>query len=480
MTIAQIKKFPQNLVDCFIPTKTNNYTPYALGRKALSTYSAILIAIKVVVSILFIFYPNLAYLSDVTPDKLISLTNQARQAQGLNTLVVNSKLTSAAQSKAQDMLKNNYFAHISPAGITPWKWIRDSGYSYIYAGENLAMDFVTAQAVHNAWIASSSHQANILSPNFKEIGLAVVCGSLKENETCVVVQTFGSQTLTQATKPTLAISPEIPPKKEVQPKEVSYPSTDTIPPEPPQIVSPQKDSFITNSTPTISGKAEPGSFIDLLINGKAIDKTQTKEDGNFSYTIFSTSSLKDGSYELRARAKDKAGNISQLSELSKFTLDTQPPIIDIANSYVTFNKEKKRLDIFTYVQEDAEKVSALTGSDQIELNNNFGLWAGSINLKDGSPPSVEIKAQDKAGNTILVPIPTQGKIQSAFIGPTKETGQNLNVKANQLSKKLYFAALILLACALALNILVKIKIQHPSTIVSTLLLIGMAIFLILI
>ena len=374
MTKVQVKKFPQNLVDCFIPTKTNNYTPYALGRKELSAYSAILIVIKVVVSILFIFYPNLAYLSDVTPDKLISLTNQARQAQGLNTLVVNSKLTSAAQAKAQDMLKNDYFAHISPAGITPWKWIKDSGYNYIYAGENLAMDFVTAEAVHNAWMASPSHQANILSPNFKEIGVACVCGSLEENETCVVVQTFGSQTL-QAAKPTLAISPEISPEKEVH---------------------------------------------------------------------------------------------------------TQPPIIDIANSYVTFDKEKKRLDIFTYVQEDAEKVSALTGSDQIELNNNFGLWAGSINLKDGSPPSVEIKAQDKAGNTILVPIPTQGKIQSAFIGPTKETGQNLNVKANQLSKKLYFAALILLACALVLNILVKIKIQHPSTIVSTLLLIGMAIFLILI
>lgn len=415
MTKEKIKKFPQHLTDCFIPTKTNSYKPYVLGHKALSTYSAILIFIKVAVSILFVFYPNLAYLSDVTPDKLISLTNQSRIALGLNPLTVNSKLTTAAQNKAQDMLENDYFNHTSPDGTTPWKWIKESGYSYIYAGENLAMDFISAEATHNAWMASDTHQANILNPNYKEIGMAALCGEFQEKSTCIVVQMFGATSSQVATpKPTLATPPptlpEVQPSQEVVPAtEVTPPSIDTIPPESPE-----------------------------------------------------------------------TGNVGQPSEVHKFTIDTQPPVIDIANSYVTFDKEKKQLDVFAYVQENPEKVLALSSTDQIELNNNFGLWTGSLKIKDGFPPSIEIEAYDAAGNAIKIPLPTQGKIQSAFIGPANQPAQSLSLRANQISKKIYLGALAFLACALILNILIKIKIQNPSTIIFSLLLCGMTILLLLI
>jgi uncharacterized protein YkwD len=130
--------------------------------------------------------------SGITSEKLFELTNQSRTEQGIEKLTINQNLISAANSKARDMFKHNYFAHTSPQGIDPWYWIRQAGYSYQYAGENLAMDFVTSAAVHKALIASATHRKNILNPNYKEIGIAVLSGNFEGRQTIIVVQTFGA------------------------------------------------------------------------------------------------------------------------------------------------------------------------------------------------------------------------------------------------------------------------------------------------
>ena len=118
-----------------------------------------------------------AFASPVTSEKLIELTNQARTDNGLTTLVVNSILTASAQGKVGDMLEKNYFAHTSPEGLTPWYWFKLVGYDYIFAGENLAKNYATAEAMFDAWMASPTHRANILSENYKEIGIAIAGNS---------------------------------------------------------------------------------------------------------------------------------------------------------------------------------------------------------------------------------------------------------------------------------------------------------------
>ena len=55
-------------------------------------------------------------------------------------LAKSDMLQEAAEKKAQDMIENNYFAHTSPQGKTPWHWVEESGYDYRYAGENLAIN----------------------------------------------------------------------------------------------------------------------------------------------------------------------------------------------------------------------------------------------------------------------------------------------------------------------------------------------------
>ena len=59
---------------------------------------------------------------------------------------MNPKLNEAAQLKAQDMFRYNYWAHTSPRGVEPWKWLGDVGYTYSIAGENLAKNYPTAVA----------------------------------------------------------------------------------------------------------------------------------------------------------------------------------------------------------------------------------------------------------------------------------------------------------------------------------------------
>jgi len=123
---------------------------------------------------------------------LVSMTNSARTRNGLGALTVNAKLTSAATAKAQDMLANQYFAHTSPQGKTPWDFIKGAGYNYSYAGENLAIGYTDANELFNAWMASATHRQNILNPNFREIGIAVVAGTYEGVETIVVAQEFGT------------------------------------------------------------------------------------------------------------------------------------------------------------------------------------------------------------------------------------------------------------------------------------------------
>ena len=130
--------------------------------------------------------------ADYSAGTLVSMTNSARGRNGLGSLSVNSRLTSAAYAKAQDMLANQYFAHTSPSGRTPWDFIKGAGYNYSYAGENLAIGYSDASELYSAWMVSATHRENILNSNFREIGIAVISGTYEGVETIIVAQEFGA------------------------------------------------------------------------------------------------------------------------------------------------------------------------------------------------------------------------------------------------------------------------------------------------
>lgn len=121
---------------------------------------------------------------------MVDLTNHEREKIG--TLSVNPQLVAAAQAKADDMAEKGYFAHNSPDGTTSWQWFRDAGYSFAFAGENLAVDFTDSEDVVDAWMDSPTHRANIMDGRFTEIGIATAVGTYKGQKAIFVVQMFGT------------------------------------------------------------------------------------------------------------------------------------------------------------------------------------------------------------------------------------------------------------------------------------------------
>ncbi len=112
----------------------------------------------------------LAYATDMSSSGLLEATNAERTENGRSKLSLNSKLSSAAQSKANDMVKRDYWSHNTPDGKEPWVFISTAGYDYQKAGENLAYGFLTSSSTVSGWMSSASHKANMLDSTFTEVG----------------------------------------------------------------------------------------------------------------------------------------------------------------------------------------------------------------------------------------------------------------------------------------------------------------------
>lgn len=163
-----------------------------LQNKALLYCVIFLLILKISISVISINFPKNIFFADITKTALVNMLNQTRESLGLQPLKENQKLNQAAEMKAEDMAQKEYFSHTSPQGLNPWYWFLQTGYSYKYAGENLAIGFYDSKEAFDAWINSSSHRANILNQNYKEVGTAVLPG-YGPNNAVLVVQFFGSE-----------------------------------------------------------------------------------------------------------------------------------------------------------------------------------------------------------------------------------------------------------------------------------------------
>jgi len=218
-----MNKFLRHL---FTPHSTNNYRPKLLHPQILVLLILFFFSLGIFTSFTRQKYPSvLGISSQISIDQLLVLTNQQRQINNLPPLTLNSELGNAALAKGNYMFEKNFWAHIAPDGTTPWYFIKSAGYNYTYAGENLARGYDSASGVVDAWMASPSHRENVLSPNYKEVGFAVLDGNLTGENTILVVEMFGSKGVAQeapaqqveASTPQVASPPAV--KEEVK-KEV--------------------------------------------------------------------------------------------------------------------------------------------------------------------------------------------------------------------------------------------------------------------
>ncbi|MEO8217365.1 MAG: CAP domain-containing protein [Acidobacteriota bacterium] len=132
--------------------------------------------------------------SEITVGSVLEQINFYRGLHRLMPLRLDDRLSLAAADRIADMEENTYWGHISPRGVQPFVWIAPHGYRFIAAGENLACGFDTPQVMVGSWMESPGHRANILSPIFQDIGIAIIEGSTMGRASGrSVVTMFGSE-----------------------------------------------------------------------------------------------------------------------------------------------------------------------------------------------------------------------------------------------------------------------------------------------
>jgi uncharacterized protein YkwD len=104
---------------------------------------------------------------------MVEMINDYREEHGLGRLQTSIALTRAADWMTNDMATNNIFSHTDSLGRDLGERIGSFGYkNHSYRGENLAAGFGDAKATFKQWKDSPSHNATMLHPKFKVIGIS--------------------------------------------------------------------------------------------------------------------------------------------------------------------------------------------------------------------------------------------------------------------------------------------------------------------
>lgn len=163
----------------------------------------VIVIFGIAASLFIIAHKSISSSSTISQSNLLTETNADRQLNNEKPLTLNPALSKAAQIKADDMVKNNYWSHIGPNGLTPWSIMLSLGYKFQSAGENLAYGFNNSFSVLQAWMSSPSHRASILNSSYQQVGFGIAHSNNYQNKgpQTIVVAIYASpmgQTLSQS------------------------------------------------------------------------------------------------------------------------------------------------------------------------------------------------------------------------------------------------------------------------------------------
>src|ERR1700735_220865 len=108
--------------------------------------------------------------------QLFNFLNRERSALGLPVLQWDDALASAARQHAGRMAQLNQMSHQLPGEPALLARLSDAGAHFSVIAENVAVGPDPA-VIHNMWMHSPGHRANILSPDLSAVGIAVAQGS---------------------------------------------------------------------------------------------------------------------------------------------------------------------------------------------------------------------------------------------------------------------------------------------------------------
>lgn len=106
--------------------------------------------------------------------KGFKLLNETRIKNNLKPVNISLQLTEAARLKAQDLIDNNYFAHVSPTLGSIGTMLRNAGISFTAAAENLSKAGNISQCHLQLEYSTQGHRQVMLNPGFNNVGIAVL------------------------------------------------------------------------------------------------------------------------------------------------------------------------------------------------------------------------------------------------------------------------------------------------------------------
>jgi len=118
-----------------------------------------------------------------TAQRVLELVNEARsrdrrcgrqRMRATHALTLSTTLTQAAAAHAADMAAHGYVGHDGSDGSEASDRVNRVGYRWRSVGENVAAGQRDAAEVVKEWLESPGHCANIMGPQFTEMGVAVV------------------------------------------------------------------------------------------------------------------------------------------------------------------------------------------------------------------------------------------------------------------------------------------------------------------
>ncbi|MDD5290699.1 MAG: CAP domain-containing protein [Patescibacteria group bacterium] len=496
------------LKDLFIPYAGNDYKPQALHPQRIFFHALSAILVKVLVIAFVVIIPVGAWL---TPDvlleqakKIIELTNKIRQSVGVQLLTENSSLTQAAYNKAEDMLLKQYFAHVGPDEKTVKNWLAGVNYKYAIAGENLAMGFSSAEEVVNGWVKSQTHYANLIDPDFSEIGVGMASGLYNNYDTTLVAQFFGAQN-----QPTAGPEIQKPDASEavknteirVEAPAILGSANETavmgekeeiipLPLEAPIFISPAK-GLLDGGSVKIKVFSPGAEKVAVYIDGEEIGGAVALAGGYADLAA----NLAEGPHSLKAVAS--RGEENKESEILSLMVDTIPPEIDQARTKLTVveaaGQKDKVVQATAYLSSDTVLAEVVFSNYHMALSRDESednKWVGQTIIFNQDQDQVfnpvvlpSLSATDWAGNKTLSDIswenitPVKPSLLSQYFFLKKE--QPKFVKALFDVSSIYYKIILgIVIIALLLNIFIEIKKQHPKIIASALGLIFLLVILI--
>lgn len=510
------QEFAKKTRNFFLPHEDNNYHPYVLHGERLWFYATSAILVKLVVVVFVVLLPVAAWL---TPDlmsqeskKIVNLTNDLRASLQLQPLQESTVLNQAAYNKAQDMLVQQYFAHLGPDGKRVSNWLKNAGYDYLMAGENLAIGFASADEVVEAWKNSPTHYANLVDPAWQDMGVGMISGVYNEVDTTLVAQFFGRPrpvpvAPVKKTEPVKTVEKTVTKvavveeaKKEIinTPKTETAPVNDTevlaeqivkYPLAKPEILNLQNNWLSNKQSLQIDVLAKNSDKVEVYDQNKLI-VSQAKNLTNEKVTLFLE--LREGTHRLKLVAWQGTQNLSSDTYLGN--LDFSAPVVDLAKTIVKLDtpeaKLEKILQAEVYLSADVKTANLIVGQEKIALSFNGALGAWTVSqvfAADSMEATIlpSVQAIDQAGNEMSADLEWQNVVPSKssifeqyfFLKNTKAPVAKTIFNISIIYYRIFFAILALLA---ALNIFVHIKHQNYKVILSSfalLILVALLLFL---